>query len=150
MIKRIKITNDILSLINNFHFEPLPDVDKEQYPLTYGLDLYNLYGGSYLFEDISLRLGRYEEYLNGTEEDPLGPRFEKPFEDYMLKLHDYITENLDYIMDLIIFYCNKGGIKVGVYKCHDYAKDWWYDEKESEKLIEKDKEEVENSKKKAK
>jgi len=123
-IVKIKMTKDILALITNIHFEELPDINEKRHPLTWGIDFYSLYGGSFVFEDIAYILGRYDEHIKGTEENPLGPQFPKEFEDYMWEIHSYIVNNIEYIEDLIHYYCNKGGLTEGVYKCHSNVKDW--------------------------
>ena len=123
-IIKINLTEDSLKLISNIHFEKVPSLKGAQYPMTWGIDYYSLYGGSYLFEDVSLILGRYDERIKDTEEDALGPRFKPEFEDYMTKLHEYIIDNLEYIEDLVHYYCNKGGLTAGTYKCISSAKNW--------------------------
>ena len=123
-IVKINITEDMLTLISNIHFKEKPNPKSSYYPMTWEIDLYSLYGGNFVYEDISLLLGRYDEHIKGTEEDVMGPRFEKEFEDYMFNLHNYIVDNLGYIENLIHYYAGKGGISVGTYKCHDDTFDW--------------------------
>ena len=123
-VVKIKLTKDILALITNIHFGKVPDPDEKRHPLTWGIDFYSLYGGSFALEDISYILGRYDEHIQGTEEDPMGPRFPQEVEDYMWGIHSYIVENIEYIEDLVHYYCNKGGLSEGVYKCHSNSKDW--------------------------
>lgn len=123
-IVKIKLTKDILTLVTNIHFGELPNMEEKRYPLTWGIDFYSLYGGSFVFEDIAYILGRYDEHIKGTEEDAMGPRFPKELEDYMWELHSYIVNNIGYIEDLVHYYCNKGGLTEGTYKCHSNAKDW--------------------------
>jgi hypothetical protein len=115
---KIKITlnNDHLLLISNIHFEEVPSLRTEtKTKLTWGIDFFNLYGGNFLFEDVSHILGRYNEHIEGTEDDCMGPRFNKDFEDYMVELHDYIVENIEYIEELIHYFSNKGGLIEGTY-----------------------------------
>ena len=126
MIVKIKLTEDILQLISHIHFEEMPDLRGERYPLTWGINFFSLYGGSFVFEDVAYILGRYDEHIPGTEEDAMGPRFDKEFEDYMWEIHSYVVENIRYIEDLVHYYCNKGGLKVGTYKCHSNSMDWTY------------------------
>ncbi len=123
-IVKINLTKDLLSLITNFHYTKVPDMRSEKHPMTWGLDMYSLYGGNFLYEDISHILGRYDEHIEGTEDDIMGPRFSKEFEDYMWGLHSYIMSNIEYIEDLVHYYSNKGGLQEGTYKCHSNAKDW--------------------------
>ena len=122
---KIKLTKDILSLISNIHFQELPDINStKKESLTWGIDFFSLYGGSFVLEDISYILGRYDEHIKGTEENPLGPSFPEEFENYMWEIHGYIVENIKYIENLVHWYCNKGGLQVGTYKCKDYEMIW--------------------------
>ena len=121
---KIKLTKDILNLITNIRFTKVPDTRSETYPLTWGIDLFSLYGGSFILEDIAYIIGKYEEHIPGTEDDAEGPRFKPELEEYMLGLHSYIVENLEYIEDLVHYYSNKGGLSEGVYKCKSNEKAW--------------------------
>jgi len=124
---KIKLTKDILALVSNIHFNKLPDINNEKKTeLTWGIDFFSLYGGSFALEDISYIIGRYDEHIKGTEEDPMGPRFPQELEDYMWDIHTYIVNNIEYIESLVHWYCNKGGLKEGTYKCKDYEKIWEY------------------------
>jgi hypothetical protein len=127
MVVKIKLTDDILALVSNIHFGRLPDVNTiTKAQLTWGIDFFSLYGGSFALEDISYIIGKYNEHIPGTEEDPMGPRFPKELEDYMWEIHTYIVDNIEYIEDLVHYYSNKGGLKKGTYKCKDYNKVWEY------------------------
>ena len=112
MVKKLELTEDILTLISNIHFVDYGESDGEKY----FMDINGLYGGSYVFEDISYLLGRYDEHLPGTEEDPLGPQFPKEFEDYMWNIHSFIVDNLDSVEELVHWFSNKGGLTPGTYK----------------------------------
>lgn len=124
---KIELTDDLISLISNIKFkevpEPLTDNDTREY-IEYAIDYNSLYGGDFVFEDISYILGRYEEHVPGTEEDALGPRFPKELEDYMWDLHSYILENIDSIEEIVHQFCGKGGIKAGTYECNSYFRQW--------------------------
>ena len=121
---KIKLTKDILKLIENIHFTKVPSQRSESYPMTWVIDFFSLYGGSFLYEDISRILGRYDEHIDGTEIEALGPRFESSFEDYMLEIHSYLVNNIEYIEDLVHYYSNKGGLTEGVYQCKSNEKAW--------------------------
>lgn len=121
---KITLTKDMLSLISNIHFTRVPDLRSEKYPMVWGLDMFSLYGGNFVLEDIALIIGKYDEHIKGTEEDPMGPRFPKELEDYMFDLHTYIVDNIEYIEDLVHYYSNKGGLTEGTYKCKPYNKIW--------------------------
>lgn len=124
-IKKITLTEDHIKLIralNPVKFEFDDDDSKSRFCVGY--DSYSLWGGSFLFEDIALILGFYEESLPGTQDDYTGRRYSKEREDYMLELYDFFEENLDYIESLVHQFCDKGGLTPGTYKCIDYQLNW--------------------------
>ena len=128
-ILTIKLTDDILRLVSNIRFQEVPEPPKDgdtREQINYAIDYASLYGGTYVFEDIAYILGRYDEHIPGTEEDPLGVQFPREFEDYMWEIHTYITDNLDAIEELVHQYCNKGGLKPGIYQCKSHFRMWEY------------------------
>ena len=90
----------------------------------WGIDQWNMYGGTFILEDIALVLGKFDQAVPGTEESPLGRQFPKELEDYMWSLHGYICDNMEYIMSLIFQYAFDGGLTPGTYKCIDNLKIW--------------------------
>lgn len=113
----LTLTEDMLSLISNIRFQEMPDLeDPMEKKTTFSVDLYNLYGGSFLFEDIALILGRYDERMEDSENGYMGAQFSQETTDYFLELHSYITENLDKIEELIHQFVVKGGIKATTYR----------------------------------
>lgn len=129
-ILRVTLTDDMLKLVSRINFTQFPFGDinswenSQRETLTWGIDINSLYGGSFVFEDISYILGRYDEHLEGTENNPLGPVFEKDFEDYMWQMHSYILEHLQDIEELVHQFCIKGGLKPGTYKCKSNERIW--------------------------
>ena len=126
---KVKLTEDILKLVSNIRFQEVPEQLKDgdtRERIDYAIDYNSLYGGTYVFEDISYILGRYDEHIPGTEEDPLGVQFPKEVEDYMWEIHSYILENIDAIEELVHQFCNNGGLKPGVYQCKSYFRMWEY------------------------
>jgi len=126
---KIKLTDDILKLISNIRFQEVPEPPKDgdrRERIDYAIDFNSLYGGSYVFEDISYILGRYDEHIEGTEENPLGVQFPKEFEDYMWEIHTYIVDNIDAIEELVHQFTTKGGLKPGTYQCKSYFRVWEY------------------------
>lgn len=91
---------------------------------AWGIDQWSLFGGTYVFEDIALILGKYDEYIKGTEEDPLGKQYPKELEDYWWGLYDYIWRNMKYIIKLVFYYCDKGGITPGEYHYDSNTTEW--------------------------
>ena len=121
----LEITEDMIKLISNFQFGDAPDFDgTEQQNGDYSIDINNLYGGDITFESIAYVLGRYDEHIDGTEEDPLGAKFPKEFEDYMWQLHGTIVENIRNIEEIVHQFCGRGGVTPGTYVCQSNAHIW--------------------------
>lgn len=124
-IKKLTLTEDHIKLIralNPVKFEF--DDESENSRIGVGYDSRSLWGGSYLYEDIALVLGFYEESMEGTENDYTGRRYSKEREEYMNGLYDFFEENLFYIESLVHQFCDKGGLTPGTYKCIDYQLNW--------------------------
>ena len=124
-VKKLKLTEDHIKLIqamNPVKFEF--DNDSKNNHIGVGYDTYSLWGGSYLYEDIALILGFFEESMEGTENDYTGRRYSKEREDHMNELFDFFEENLYYVESLVHQFSCKGGLTPGTYKCIDYQLNW--------------------------
>ncbi|MBP5458321.1 MAG: hypothetical protein J6Y37_17665 [Paludibacteraceae bacterium] len=122
----VKLTDDMLKLVSRINFMNFPahDTWQNREVLTWGIDINSLYGGSYLYEDVSYILGVYDKHIEGTEFDPMGVRFPEEMENYMWELHSYILEHLQDIEELVHQFCNRGGLKAGEYKCKSNERIW--------------------------
>lgn len=124
---KVTLTEDMLKLISNIHFgtlpEPLEDGDTREH-VVYGIDYNEFYGDGFLFEKIALILGKYFDYIPGTEEDPDGAKYSEDFTNYMWEMHTYIMDNIHHIEELVHQFCNKGGLVPGVYTCKSYEHLW--------------------------
>ena len=112
-----EVNNGILDEINEFN------------PHTrfgWAIDQWNLFGGTYVLEDVALIIGKWGDFIPGTEYEPTGRRYPEELEEYMYGLYEYIVENLVFIESLIHTYACKGGLQCGTYKCIDYELDWQY------------------------
>lgn len=90
----------------------------------YGVDTYNLWGGTYIWEQMAYILGIHDHVIKGTEEDPTGPKYPEEDMEHMKDLDVFIIGNLDNIFTLLIQFCTEG-IQPGVtYWCYDYEKIW--------------------------
>ena len=122
-IKKLNLTEDHLRLISNIKFEKFtfsqtPEIEH----FGWGIDQWNLFGGTYVLEDVSIIIGKYD--LAIEVDGANGPRFNIELENYMWELYEYICDNLTFIMSLVLQYSTKGGLKVGTYKCIDYELNW--------------------------
>ena len=125
---KVELTKDMLALIANIRFKQFPTLEEIEGSLkekvSCEIDFGSLYGGNFLFEDISYIIGIYDRHIPGTEEEPMGPRFSKEDEDYMWELHSYIVEHIADIEDLVHQFSIKGGLTPGVYVAKAYDRIW--------------------------
>lgn len=119
MILKLEINEDIIKLIKNLNFERISDKH-------YGFDTYNLWGGTYLLEQMSLILGYQDKVIPETLENPMGVRFEKEYEDKMFEYDAFILENFVFLEEILHQFVDKGGIKPGIYTAVDYNRIWEY------------------------
>ena len=57
---------------------------------------------------------------------PKGKGYEKEYEEKMMDYDAYILENLVFIEEILHQFCDKGGLKPGIYTCLDYNRQWDY------------------------
>lgn len=117
---KLVLTEDHITLIKNFVFERISDKH-------YGIDSFGLWGGTNIYEQMAGFLGWSDKVIPETIESVFGPRYE---DEYQLKLEEYdafILENLVYIEQILHQFCDKGGIKPGVYTCLDNVCIWTYE-----------------------
>lgn len=100
--------------------------NKERH--AWGIDQWNLFGGTYVMEDIALILGRYGDFIPGTEESPLGKQYPKELEDHWWDLYTYIWTNLTEIMKLVLYYSNRSGLHAGTYTYNKKTGQWDFSE----------------------
>lgn len=90
----------------------------------YGVDNYNLWGGTYLFEQMAYILGYQDKIITGTLENPTGPEFETECYEHMKDLDAFIVTNLGNIFEILLQFCTEG-IQEGVtYWCYDNEHIW--------------------------
>ena len=99
---------------------------------VYGIRTDSLYGGTYLYEDMALILGKTDRVVKGSEEDPMGAVYDEETMNYFKELDTFITTNLKDIFTIMIQFCTEG-IRPGVtYWCYDYAGIWHSEENNTE------------------
>ena len=125
-VLKVTLTEDMLKLITWIRFNEFPkneDFETKQ-KVNVGIDFGSLYGGSFVFEDVSYILGLYDKHIEGTEFNPMGPEFPKDVEDYMWETHSYIVEHMKDIEDLVHQFVMKGGLVPGTYACKSNERIW--------------------------
>lgn len=123
--KKITITEEHIKLLTAIKFEEFVfDGDSRNGRIGFGIDQYAPWGGNYPIEEIALILGHYQDAIPGTENDWDGRKFPIELQNKFHDLYDYITENMLYLFDLLIYYTDKGGLTPGTYKCNPRLKEW--------------------------
>lgn len=122
---KIKLNEEHLKLIENIKFEKFVfDMDTRNGRYGWGIDQYSLFGGSYALEDIALILGHWDEYIRGTENDPMGRHYPEELENHMWELYHYIWDNMEHIIRLVFYFNDKGGLTHGEYKFDTNNETW--------------------------
>ena len=83
----------------------------------YGIDSFNLWGGTYIYEDIAYIIGKMDHVLEETLEDPDGPKFDDETTQYMDELASFIIDNLVNIEEILHQFCTEGIQEGVVYTC---------------------------------
>lgn len=123
--KKIIITEDHIKLLQAIKFEEFVfDGETNNGRIGWGIDQYAPWGGNYPIEDIALILGHFGDAIPGTEDDYNGRKFPTELHNYFHNLYDDITENMEFMFSLLIYYTDKGGLTPGTYKCNPRIKEW--------------------------
>lgn len=91
----------------------------------WGCDQWNLFGGTYVLEDIAMILGYFNQALEDSENLASGRRFPIELENKMYDLYEYIVLNFEDIMTLVLDSISTG-ITPGTY---EYTKSKWIKKK---------------------
>ena len=108
---KLTFTEEHINLIKNFRTRQIDDAN-------YSIDTYDLFGGTYLYEDMAYILGLMDKVIPGTMEDADGPKFEEETMQHLMELDSFIVDNLQHIEDILHQFCTEG-IQPGVtYVCN--------------------------------
>ena len=91
----------------------------------YGIDNFNLWGGTYLYEQMAYILGISDRVIPETLEDPMGPRYPDEDMEHMKDLDCWFINNLSNIMEILIQFCTEGIQPNVTYWCYDYQHIWY-------------------------
>lgn len=86
----------------------------------WGCDQWNLFGGTYVLEDISMILGYFDQAIENSETLASGRKFPEELEEKMYNMYEYICENFEDIMVLVFTFAGQGGLTAGTYEYVDY------------------------------
>ena len=93
----------------------------------WGVDQWNLFGGTYVLEDVAMILGYFDQAIENSETLATGRRFPEELEEKMYNLYEYICDNFDDILVLTFALAGQGGLVPGTYEYVDYQ---WTKKKE--------------------
>lgn len=116
---KITLTEDHIKLIKNLWFQ--------DFNSKVGIDKFDIFGGSRLWEDTARILGLSDHVISETVEDWDGAKFDEDTTSKMEELIGYIDENMLGIEEILHQHCDEG-IKVGTYTCLDNVRIWKYEE----------------------
>ena len=91
---------------------------------AWGINQWNMFGGTYVMEDVALILGHYGDFIPGTEDSPMGKQYPKEMEDHFWELYLYILNNITDIFSLMFQFIDNGGLTPGEYKFDKKTYKW--------------------------
>lgn len=124
--KTITLTEEHIRLIEEIKFDGFVfngEENNRNGDYGWGINEYGPWGGPYPIEDIARILGHWNDYIKGTEENPLGRRYPEELEEQFKKYYYDIVGNMEYILDLA-FKNLRNGLQPGTYSCNPRYKDW--------------------------
>lgn len=123
------------NMVSDLKLSDNPDYDKynqsilnelysfnPHYRFGWGCDQYSLFGGTYVLEDIAMILGHFDKAIENSENLATGRRFPEELEEQMYEYYEYICENLDDILTLMLSFIGNGGLTAGTY---EYSNHIW-------------------------
>ena len=116
---KVTLNEDHIKLIKNLWFQ--------DFNTKVGIDKFDVFGNSRLFEDMARILGLYDGHiLPETLEDWDGAKFDKETTDKLNELTGFLDNNLLSIEEILHQQCDVG-LKVGTYTCLDNVRIWKYE-----------------------
>lgn len=116
---KIELDKDKIELLKHMQFKRVSDT-------YYAIDTYDLFGGTYIWEDMANILGLQDKVIPETLEDPKGCVYEPETQEYLEKLDVFILDNFVFLMEIVHQFLDKG-IKPGIYTATDNCRIWKYE-----------------------
>ena len=127
LANNLQLTEDLkYADYNKEILEDLHDFDPHS-RFGWGCDQWNLFGGTYVLEDIAMILGYFDQAIENSESLASGRRFPEELEEKMYNLYEYICDNFEDILVLSFTFLANGGLTPGTYEYIDYK---WNKKKE--------------------
>lgn len=87
----------------------------------WGVDQWNMFGGTYVLEDVAMILGYFDQAIENSETLAGGRRFPAELEEKMYDLYEYIRDNFIDILVLVLSHVGSGKPVVpGTYEFIDF------------------------------
>jgi hypothetical protein len=120
LVNNLELSNDKnYQELNKTVLEELHDFDPHS-RFGWGCDQWNLFGGTYVLEDIAMILGYFDQAIENSETLATGRRFPDELEEKMYNLYEYICDNLEDILVLAFTFLGNGGLVPGTYEYVDF------------------------------
>lgn len=116
----ITLTDEHIKLMKSLKFQKMNDDIA-------GIDNYDMYGGSYKFEQMAYILGYNDKMLEESVESIFGPKYEPETQKHLVELDAFMVEHLIDLEEILHQFCDKG-LKPGKYVTRDYEHLWHYEE----------------------
>lgn len=116
---KVTLNEDHISLIKNLWFQ--------DFNTKVGIDKFDIFGGSRLWEDMARILGLLDHIRMETLEEWDGAKFDEEATNKMRDLAEFLDENMLSIEEILHQHCDVG-IKPGTYTCLDNVRIWKYEE----------------------
>lgn len=113
--------------LNEDHIKLIKHLWFQDFNSKVGIDKYDIFGGTRLWEDMARILGLMDHIRPETMEDWDGAKFDQEATDKMRDLAEFLDENILSIEEILHQHCDVG-IKVGTYTCLDNVRIWKYEE----------------------
>ena len=89
----------------------------------WGVNQWNMFGGTYVMEDVALITGHYGENIDDGAQGKVYP---PELEAHMWDLYLYVYNNMEWVMKLVLWSITNGGLTPGTYKTKDMGINWEY------------------------
>ena len=116
---KIELDDNKIKLLKWMQFKRINDK-------YYAIDTYDLFGGTYIFEDMANILGLQDKVIPESIEDPKGCVYEPKTQEYLEELDAYILDNFVFLMEILHQFCDVG-VKPGIYTAKDSCRIWKYE-----------------------
>lgn len=118
---KLKIT------FNEDHIKLIKGLWFQDFNTKVGVDKFDIFGGSNLFEDMARILGVYDHAIPETIEDCDGAKFDEETTTRLMDLANFFNDNILSIEEILHQQCDVG-IKKGTYTCLDNVRIWKFEE----------------------